>query len=88
MTEITIPSVEHPPGIVCPKCGAPVRAMLTLIVSIPGEMWGNITKRNIAKKEFELWGANWDTAFIKCTECGYQVDLRHSNDTQRLWTTP
>lgn len=49
----------------CPRCGAEVIVNVNLLVTIPYSMYGNLSKRNMAKKEVKVLGAYWpETSFF------------------------
>ena len=60
----------------CPKCGSKTRMMIQVTMSIPSEMMSQLSKKNIAKKEVEIWGVSWDSADHICTnpKCGFTYD--------------
>jgi len=51
----------------CDKCGGKVRAMFNLTLSIPGEFVGHLTKGVIRRADVEMWGADWGSMSITCT---------------------
>lgn len=60
----------------CPKCGSNTTMMIQVTMVIPSEMTSQLSKKNIAKKEVQLWGVNWDSADHICTnpKCRFTVD--------------
>lgn len=50
----------------CQHCGGDTRIMVSMTVSAPAWMAHQFSKKNIAKKEFEIWGVNWDAADFIC----------------------
>ena len=57
--------------MVCPKCETEMKIMVQVTMSIPGYMEGNLTKKNINKKEVTIWSANWSSADHICPNCNY-----------------
>ena len=55
----------------CKNCGCEdFTVMTSMIVSMPFDMYHNLTKKKMRKKEFEVWGVNWDLADFICKKCG------------------
>ena len=58
----------------CKKCGCEdFKVMTSMIVSMPIDMYCNLTKQKMRKKEFEVWGVNWDRADFICKNCGHII---------------
>ena len=58
----------------CKHCGCEdFTVMTSMIVSMPFDMYHNLTKKKMRKKEFEVWGVNWDLADFICKECGNTI---------------
>ena len=55
----------------CPKCDKQdgLTMMIDLTAVMPADMFHNITKVGLRRKEVELWGAEWGRAFISCRNC-------------------
>ena len=52
-------------------CGSEeITVMTDVIVSMPFEMYRHLTKRNMQKKEFKIWGVEWETSDFICSKCG------------------
>ncbi len=67
----------------CKHCGCEdFTVMTSMIVSMPFDMYHNLTKKKMLKKEFEVWGVNWDLADFICKECGNTVSLREEKPNE------
>jgi hypothetical protein len=62
----------------CPKCNGDVEIMVNVIMLIPGEMEGRLSKTNLRKKEVKLYAANWEQAsyFCKNDKCRWRMSLK------------
>lgn len=58
----------------CERCGGESRVMVMMQVSAPSSMMYKFSKKNMASKEFTIWGVNWETADFICTKCGYTTN--------------
>lgn len=69
----------------CKNCGCEDFTMMTtMIVSFPLEWQGRLTKRKMTKKEFKVWGVNWDLSDIICKNCGYVIFSRKEKESISL----
>ena len=71
----------------CPKCGSKnVHFDGNLFIRASMSMWGNLTKRNIRKKEFNIQGFNWSHANIYCMDCWFYLRQGKRNHIDNLQT--
>lgn len=67
----------------CKHCGCEdFTVMTTMIVSMPFDMYCNLTKKKMLKKEFKVWSVSWDLADFICKECGNTVSLREAKPNE------
>lgn len=68
----------------CRKCGGPITMMVQITMVIPGEMESHLTKKAIASKAVEIWGASWPAATEFCAnpKCKYNY-RRGSNQEEK-----
>ena len=52
----------------CPECGSPVKMMVSVIILIPSEMESQLSKRNLRKKEVQVYAADWSRATYFCKD--------------------
>ncbi len=50
----------------CPNCGEELFANVKVIMNIPSSMVSLLSKKNIAKKEVQILGVYWDSAYYYC----------------------
>lgn len=56
----------------CPMCTSTnISVGVDLLFYIPFKDFRKVTKKKLQKKEFELWGANWNQASFVCKDCMY-----------------
>ncbi|GBG14851.1 polysaccharide synthesis protein GtrA [Novimethylophilus kurashikiensis] len=51
----------------CEKCGSDTRMQVQVTLSAPGSAYHQLTKKDFHRKEFQVLGANWETANFICT---------------------
>lgn len=58
----------------CKNCGGEdFTVMTTMIVSFPFEYYHKLTKTKMRKKEFGVWGVNWNDSDFICKKCGNTI---------------
>ena len=50
----------------CEKCGSPTTMQVQAVVSAPGNLYHQLSKQNLRKKEVYLMGVLWETADFIC----------------------
>ena len=55
----------------CPECKVEMTMSVSLYMVMPSSLEYKITKRDLRKKEVEIWGADWEGARYVCPNCGY-----------------
>ncbi len=56
----------------CEECGSPTQMQVQAVISAPGDLAHQFTKKNLRRKDVHLMGVLWETADFICTnpECG------------------
>ena len=69
----------------CERCGSETRMQVQAVISAPGELAHNLSKKNLKRKDVYLMGVNWETADYICTnqKCG-KVFNGYGNYVTRL----
>lgn len=57
-------------AFLCPDCGKPMRMQVQATISAPAELMHKFSKSNIARKDVQLLGVNWETADRICVTQG------------------
>ena len=55
--------------MICPECEAEMYMTVDVIMNIPSSMESQLSKKNIAKKEVQIFGVKWSSAYYYCKEC-------------------
>lgn len=57
----------------CVKCGASTRMQVQAVISAPGELAHELSKRNMRRTDVHLMSVLWETVDFICTnsKCGY-----------------
>lgn len=53
--------------MICERCGSPTRMQVQAVISAPGNMYHEFTKKNLRDKSVKLLGVLWETAGFICT---------------------
>ncbi len=65
----------------CPICNSTnLTVMATMTVSMPVDMYCKMTKAGMRRKDFQIWGVNWDMASFICKNCGYTLGGRREHE--------
>lgn len=51
----------------CEKCGSPTRIQVQAVISAPGELYHQFSKKNLRRGDVHLMGVLWETADFICT---------------------
>jgi len=51
----------------CQKCGSDTRMQVNVVISAPGDLAHNLSKRNLRSKDVFIMGVKWETADFICT---------------------
>ena len=60
----------------CPKCGSDTRIQVQAVISAPGELAHQFSKKNLRRKDVHLMGVLWETMDTICTseKCQHITD--------------
>lgn len=60
----------------CPKCGSDTRIQVQAVISAPGELAHQFSKKNLRRKDVHLMGVLWETMSSICTneKCQHVTD--------------
>ncbi len=65
----------------CPQCKVEMNIMVSVTMTMPSSMMGNITKDKLRGKDVQTDAIFWDGGDYLCPKCGFLIESKVSDLT-------